>query len=160
MREIAFRGKHIHAFEKNEHLDGTWIFGYLCNESCINSPELKGEFLIDKDTVGQYIGIKDKNKKEIYEGDIVRRKIFNDYIIGEVVRHDIGFCGFMLKCGNSYYHIGKSEHTGISDDDEVIGNIFDNEDLLHTLNSVPAAAVLYTKRGNKFDKKISGRLQK
>lgn len=73
---------------------------------------------------GGYLGF------DQYEGDIVKRKIFDDYVIGQVVWIDIGFCGFMLKCGNRYYHTGKSEHTGISDCDEVIGNVHENADLL------------------------------
>lgn len=43
---------------------------------------------------------------------------------------DIGFCGFYLKCQNSYYPMGKDEYTGKSDCDEVIGNIFDNPELM------------------------------
>lgn len=81
---------------------------------------------VDPETVCQYTGLTDKNGRKIFEGDIVRRKIVDDYIIGQVVWFDTGFCGFHLKCGNRYYPIGKSEQTGISDCDEVIGNIFDN----------------------------------
>lgn len=50
-REIKFRGKHIHVLSQNEHLDGTWVYGYLCDKNHINSPELEGEFLVDKETV-------------------------------------------------------------------------------------------------------------
>ncbi len=142
MSEILFRAKRID--------NGEWVTGdliqtaFIKNETQENIPyildaskadydcfedlsEENGIFEVDPQTVCQYINVTDKNDKKIFEGDIVRRKIFNDYIIGEVVRRDIGFCGFMLKCGNSYYHIGKSEHTGISDGDEVIGNIFDDK---------------------------------
>lgn len=28
-REILFRAKHIHAMDSNEHLNGTWVHGYL-----------------------------------------------------------------------------------------------------------------------------------
>lgn len=70
-REILFKGKHIHALPQNEHLDGTWVHGYLCNENYINSPELEGEFLIDPETVCQYIGT-NRNDEKIWEGDIFR----------------------------------------------------------------------------------------
>ena len=32
MRQILFRGKSIHTLPQNEHLDGTWIEGYLCGQ--------------------------------------------------------------------------------------------------------------------------------
>lgn len=31
-REILFRGKHIHAMDSNEHLNGTWVHGYLSDK--------------------------------------------------------------------------------------------------------------------------------
>lgn len=130
MREILFRGKHIHALSGNENLDGRWIEGYLSDKNYINSTELDGEFLVDAETVCQCIGVPDKNRKLIFEKDIVRRERFGEFIIGEVVWFDIGFCGFHLKCGNSYFSMGKDEDTGISAIDEVIGNIFDDFELL------------------------------
>lgn len=71
-REIKFRAKHVHAFSKNKKLDGTWVYGYYCDENYIRTDN--AEKLIDKNTLGQYTGIKDKNGKEIYEGDTVNQK--------------------------------------------------------------------------------------
>lgn len=71
-REILFRGKHIHTLPGNKHLEEAWIYGYLCNENHINSPELEGEFLIDPGTVCQYTGLTDMHGDKIFEGDIVK----------------------------------------------------------------------------------------
>ena len=69
----------------------------------------------------QYIGFKDKNGKETYEGDMVRC----DNLIFKVYwRED--YCGFELIRGNN---ITRSFMISQNDDYEVIGNIYENPEL-------------------------------
>ncbi len=121
MREILFRGKHIHVLPQNKHLDETWIYGYLCGENYINSPDLEGEFLIDPETVCQYTGLTDKNGRKIFEGDIINDIDYGImkciYLHGSFVWYKED--GFKIEC-MKYVPVV-----------EVIGNIFDNPDLLH-----------------------------
>lgn len=136
-RQIKFRAKHIHAISKNEHLNGTWVKGYLSDDEYINSKELEGEFLIEKNTLGQYIGTKDANGKEMYEGDIAQRDIYGEKITGEIVWMDRGSTGFYLKVktntGSSFYPIGRGRYDDDNSDmcnDIVIGNIYENPELI------------------------------
>ena len=139
MREILFRGKHIHLFPQNEHLNVTWVYGYLCDKNYINSPGLNGELLVDPSTVGQYTGLVDKNGRRIFEGDILHiAKIADglggyyqppfDYPVNVVVKWDL--CAWMwetlcedkryISFPDAWYHY----------ECEVIGNIHDNPELL------------------------------
>lgn len=128
-REILFRGKHIHAMDSNEHLNGRWVHGYLSDKNYINDKSLKGEFLVDENTICQYTGLTDKNGKKIFEGDILRHA---DETILKTVWNDRKY-GFATQCvkgsvllKDCKWRLWEFE----SDEVEVIGNVFDNPELL------------------------------
>lgn len=124
MREILFRAKHIHALPQNEHLDGTWVYGYLCDENYINSPELEGEFLIDTETVCQYTGLTDKNGRKIFEGDVLSFTQKRQNANGIVKMVD--GCFFAIIEGQKcWLSEGVKRYKG-----KVIDNVFDNPELI------------------------------
>ena len=128
-RKILFRAKHIHAMDSNEYLNGRWMHGYLSDKNYINDKSLEGEFLIDEDTICQYTGLTDKNGKKIFEGDILRHA---DETILKTVWNDRKY-GFAAQCVKGSVLL-KDCKWGLwefeSDEVEVIGNVFDNPELL------------------------------
>jgi uncharacterized phage protein (TIGR01671 family) len=76
----------------------------------------------------QYTGLKDKNGKEIYEGDILRSKMGNRELIG-VMRFDESRATFGF---DSEIETDKElpEHLILHSKPEIIGNIYENPELL------------------------------
>lgn len=117
-REIKFRGKRI----DNE----TWEYGSLVI--------LNGRYFIFNDecrvevvpsTVGQYTGLKDKNGREIYEGDIFQAGYF-------------GGTDVVIWDNKNARYIGRSpqgciSYVGREPAVEVLGNIHDTPELLKTV---------------------------
>lgn len=131
-REILFRGK-----RKN---NGAWI-----NDSETYIRDGDGIWLSDEDlhvvtirddTLGLYTGLTDKNGKKIYEGDIVRVNLFGKvYYTGKIVYSDKNAAFEFLQYVLVGIYSGKAAgHEKMSAYDksqiEVIGNIYDNPELL------------------------------
>lgn len=136
MREILFRGKDF-----SGTLSHSWIFGSLdtTEKECPSIIYLdrfgnRCRIFVDPKTVGQYTGLTDKNGKKIFEGDILKN-IENDGS-GEIVDIYYGGCSFRYSYNNSIYGyvVDDIEEGIITDEFEVIGNIYDNPELLLNYN--------------------------
>lgn len=135
MREILFRGKRID--------NGEWVYGSFCMDALEQKNGLCGVdgFIrlydpaagkmqmheVDRETVGQYTGLTDKNGKKIYEGDLcLCNRNINSFVDNQV---------FLISWDTEYGQwVGSSSSSNIVADEfsmcEVIGNIQDNPELL------------------------------
>lgn len=132
MRKIKFRGKCISPKYEDESIYLKWIYGdlhHVGNEYFIYCDDGMWHE-VDKDTIGQYAGVKDKNEKEIYDGDIVEFYNDVDYIVHPGIAKVIFDLGaFQMeneKYGTDYLGNMDIDDMGI----RVIGNIYENPDLL------------------------------
>lgn len=123
-REILFRGKDLH------YPSHIWYIGYYVKTPVsylIYNNDTVGHMVIG-DTVGQYSYATDTNDNYIFEDDIVKvtLKIAKHEIIG-IVYFDLDDNSFRLRFDDgSTIFLDSGKHDNL----EVIGNIYDNEDLV------------------------------
>lgn len=114
MREILFRGKRV--------IDGKWV------ESCCPLGEMhSGTVTYDfiSEIVCQYTGLTDKNGRKIFEGDIIKYNMSSG--IGVIEWYHGAYTGWYV----DDTRMGKQQFTSeMWNECKVIGNIFDNPDLI------------------------------
>lgn len=123
MREILFRGKRLG--------NGEWAYGFLVKMfgayHIIDKYDENTAYEVIPETVGQYTGLKDKNGKRIFEGDIVR--CGTGRICKVTFFISPGVSGFdLVPIGG--FDAPPPHNWSLFADTEVIGNVHDNPELL------------------------------
>ena len=140
MRDLKFRSwdkitKQYYAvkgleYDDDGNLDEVYLAGLKISESNpVFNLRKPSDVILEQST-----GLKDKNCKEIYEGDIIREKWFDEDVrlgenrVGKVEYFTDGFvCWFV---GGRLMQLGMLVGSHI----EVIGNIYENKELLKEKN--------------------------
>ena len=132
MREILFRGKRVD--------DGEWVYGSFCMDALEQFNGLCGvdgfirlydktkrkmqSYEVDRETVGQYTGKTDKNKKRVFDGDIIR--MFDakpPFDVGVVQWDDHDQCYVVRSTWSEKCNLTDFGNLGRPEYFEVIGNI-------------------------------------
>ena len=126
MREILFRGKDFSGV-----INHSWCFGSLDTTEDDRAIIIyldrfgnKCQISVNPETVGQYIGLTDKNGTKIFEGDIVKRFLLGKMCIYQII-YDNGLASFIGQAGIKFTTFDYD-----SAEFEVVGNIYDNPELL------------------------------
>lgn len=141
MRDIFFRAK-----RKN---GGLWVYGDLIHTKEADGEEMDEYKIFDgtvynygkyytvevkKETIGQYTGLKDENRKNIFEGDIIKSSEgIGCVAYGRFSDVQYGFHAVWTEEADPHQMLRKELYYWLNrakGGAEVIGNIFDNPELL------------------------------
>ena len=132
IREILFRGKccttgeWVEGFLGIEELDDYVIQQFSFDEYFAS--ECIDQYSVKLETVGQYTGLTDKNGKKIFEGDILEGDLEDSLDPGAKWRSEIIWGKFGWNCKGNKISLPMDEWD--IREGEVIGNIYDNPELL------------------------------
>ena len=133
-RTIKFRGKRFD--------NGEWVYGNLIIDDSGNCEIVDYEnnheirYDIRGETIGQFTGLYDKNGKEIYEGDILMCIGQREDNKGRKYLRKVSFKNGSFCMGVPEYNIDSYLNNHIVNGKlnwEVIGNIYDNKELLEEM---------------------------
>ena len=111
-------GKHYKAIVRRRHGETYFYHAYQLTE------------LVDKNTIGQYTGIKDRDGKRIFEGDVVQavygEKVYDETLVVSMDSDRRGWFPFACGdgCGCCETDVWTPDHA------LVIGNVHDNPELV------------------------------
>lgn len=126
MRELRFRAWVFNGerLKKPRYSDNDWLYKFFedCNE---DDTDEFGE----PQCIEQYTGLKDRNGKEIYEGDIIQEKGLLSLTCVEWDKNNARYITEVLdksKCVSATFHFDIIDALK----SEVVGNIHENPELL------------------------------
>lgn len=139
MKEVDFRGKDINT--------GDWIYGsYVADYTISDSyssyirpnygQTVEEMYAIDLHTLGQFIGLYDRNADRIFEGDIVRCTSSNGNSAIYIVQYSEEQLSYVFKTSVTKYAYMYSlfdmqqYELGEGITFEILGNIYDNIELI------------------------------
>lgn len=128
MREILFRAKGLYK--------DCWYYGnYVEHKKAMQSyiidldeEVMSTDHFVDKNTLGQYTGLTDKNGTKIFEGDIITAK-------HNIEQYNVYWKDYRFYIEDVWGNLIKPTQEAINHFEcKVIGNIYDNPELIGGLN--------------------------
>ncbi len=130
-REIEFRGwseklQIMYTSEMNEEAKNLWAI-----------PKASGGIITMPDWIlMQFTGLKDKNGKKIFEGDILKGKTYKEVIVERTSKEIIGQVKWGNHFGQECFYLSVDLPCGFRTYPnlltcEVIGNVYENPELLN-----------------------------
>ena len=130
MRDILFKAKRI---DNGEWVEGNYVNGYTFHY-ILPIPMAMAQsgcaIVVNKSTICQYTGLKDKNGTKIWENDIVRHE---DLSNGRYIFIEQPMKNSSIVFNRNESKFERSDGRGLYKSNtrlEVVGNIFDNPELL------------------------------